>query len=199
MAVILTKDQPKVSLAKHAEASGLLRVNLNWTTHASSHGLFKKKSAPIDLDLACLYEFNNGEKNVVQALGNRFEAKHDGHKVIWLDGDDRSGESTEGENMFVDLAHASEIKRVLVFAYIYEGTPNWAAANGVVTLYPQSGDQVEIYLDEAREGYPSCAVALLENEGGELVVKREVRYVDGKQAAIDEAYGWGLNWHSAHK
>ena len=76
----------------------------------------------------------------------------------------------------------NEIRRILVFAFIYEGVPNWASADGVVTLYPASGPEIEVRLDEADTGSPTCAIAMLENKGGELVVHREVRYIRGGQA-----------------
>lgn len=66
---------------------------------------------------------------------------------IKLDGDDRSGNTTGGENLHINLAHLSEFKRILIFAYIYDGTPNWSATDGIVTLYPPHGTEVEVRLD----------------------------------------------------
>ncbi len=101
--VTLTKSAPTVSLSKQqggGTASGELRVNLNWNTRPASGGLFKRQgSGSIDLDLGCLYELGNGRKGVVQALGNSFNSRNDGNPIISLDGDDRTGESTEGENL----------------------------------------------------------------------------------------------------
>lgn len=198
--VTLTKAAPAVSLAKHA---GTLRVNLNWNARpqGGGGGLFRRGPKPLDLDLGCLYEFTDGAKGVVQALGNAFTAHTaDGAtRVIWLDGDDRSGANDAGENMFVDLAHTARIKRILVFALIYEGAANWAAADGVVTLYPASGPQVEVRLDDPRDGARICGIAMLENTGGELTVRREVNYVNGGQRALDEAYGWGMRWTVGRK
>lgn len=201
--VSLTKAAPTVSLTKQASASGMLRVNLNWDARpaASSGGMFARAPKPIDLDLGCLYEFTDGSKGVVQALGNAFTATAGGvgTPIIRLDGDDRSGTNAGGENLFIDLTHAQSIRRIIVFALIYEGVPNWAAANGVVTLFPSSGPQVEVRLDEARDGVRLCAIAMLENVGGEIVVRREVRYIDGNQRTLDEAYGWGMRWAAGRK
>ncbi len=86
-----------------------------------------------------------------------------------------------------------------MFAYIYEGAPNWAAANGVVTLYPQGAAPIEVRLDEHAEGARSCAIALLTNSGGALTVQREIRYLRGVQRDLDGAYGWGLDWTSGRK
>jgi tellurite resistance protein TerA len=212
--VTLTKSTPTLSLTKQGSPGGQMRVNLNWTARPAGAApaggggfLSKLKSAAggagggaIDLDLGALYEFTDGLKGVVQALGDAFTAStRDGSKVLWLDGDDRSGASTGGENLFVDLSRSQQIKRVLVFAFIYEGTPNWAGANGVVTLYPASGPQVEVLLDEPASGQPTCAIAMLENVGGEIVVRREVKYIRGAQDKLDEAYGWGMDWRAGRK
>lgn len=201
--VTLTKSAPTVSLTKKAAAGGVLRVNLNWTARPPGQqgGFFARREPDIDLDLGCLYEFADGSKGVVQALGNSFRAGLPGapSPAIWLDGDDRSGANSGGENLFVDLHYAAHISRVLVFAYIYEGVPNWAAARALVTLTPPDGPQIEVALDEPRAGATSCAVALLAPSAGDFSVRREVHYVDGAQPQLDAAYGWGIRWSSARK
>ena len=197
--VTLTKSAPSVSLTKQGATSGQLRVNLNWTTGAKKGGFFKRAGGGVDLDLACLWEFTDGSKGIVQALGNSFQAPRQGQPIIYLDGDDRSGSAAGGENMYIDLAATQNIRRILIFAYIYEGAPNWAAANGVVTVFPNNGPQIEVFLDEADQSALSCAIALIENRGGELVINREVRYIRGAQDKVDEAYNWGLNWKAGRK
>jgi tellurite resistance protein TerA len=199
--VTLTKSAPTVSLTKRGAAGGVLRVNLNWNARPVERGLFRKSAPSLDLDLGCLYEFTDGSKGVVQALGNAFSAgpRDAREPVIWLDKDDRSGASSEGENLFVNLRYADRIRRVLVFALIYEGAPNWAEAQGVVTLFPASGPQVEVRLDDPREGARICGIAMLEGGAGDVSVRREVRYVMGGQRALDEAYGWGMRWTPGRK
>jgi tellurite resistance protein TerA len=197
--VTLTKQAPTVSLTKHGGGSALLRVNLNWDARPPAHGLFRKTQA-LDLDLGCLYEFADGSKGVVQALGNAFTAKNRaGQQLVWLDGDDRSGAVSNGENLFVELSDPAAIRRVLVFALIYEGAANWAAANGVATLLPLDAPPVEIRLDDPRDGARICAIAMIENAGGEVVVRREVNYLNGAQRLLDETYGWGMNWTKGRK
>jgi tellurite resistance protein TerA len=202
--VTLTKSAPSVSLTKQGGAGGQLRVNLQWSSGAAPQkkGLFGRLAGGgggIDLDLACLWEFTDGSKGVVQALGNAFQAPYRGAPIIRLDGDDRSGSAVGGENMFIDLSRINEIRRILVFTFIYEGVPNWASADGVVTLYPSAGPEIEVRLDEADSGSPTCVIAMLENRGGELVVQREVRYIRGGQADVDRAYGWGMEWARGSK
>jgi tellurite resistance protein TerA len=200
--VTLTKAQPSVSLSKRGATGGQLRVNLQWSSGAQpvKRGLFSRGgSGAIDLDLACLWEFTDGSKGVVQALGNAFQAPTHGVPIISLDGDDRSGSVAGGENMRIDLARVAEIRRILVFTFIYEGVPNWASADGVVTLYPASGPEIEVRLDEPDPQARTCVIAMLENRGGDLVVQREMNYIRGGQSDVDQAYGWGMQWARGRK
>lgn len=197
--VRLTKAAPTVSLAKHGGTRGMLQVNLNWDAKPPARGLFKKTSQ-LDLDLGCLYEFADGTKGVVQALGNAFSARNRaGSQLLRLDGDDRSGQVSTGENLFIDLSDPALFKRILVFALIYEGAANWAAAKGVATLTPAGAPPIEVLLDDPRDGARICAIALITNQNGEIVVKREVNYINGAQRALDQAYGWGMNWTAGRK
>jgi tellurite resistance protein TerA len=205
--VTLTKSAPSISLTKQGGAQGQLRVNLQWSQPAPQQqkGGFLSRltggGAPkgVDLDLACLWEFTDGSKGVVQALGNAFQAPYRGAPIIRLDGDDRSGSNVGGETMYIDLSRLNEIRRILVFTFIYEGVPNWASADGVVTLHPAQGPAIEVRLDEADSGSPTCVIAMLENKGGELTINREVRYIRGGQADVDRAYGWGMDWARGSK
>ena len=115
-----------------------------------------------------------------------------------LSGDDRFG-SPSGETLYINVDHRDEIKRMLIFVYIYDGTPAFDRTHAVVTLYPSTGPRVEIKLDERAPQARSCAVFMLENNKGELTVRREVKYVYGFQAELDRLYGWGLQWGRGYK
>lgn len=218
--ITLTKSAPAVSLTKGRGTGGTLRVNLNWTARPDADpaaapapkGFMKKLQAAaeqrmgggaIDLDLGCLYEYNDGSKGVVQALGNAFRDRHTlgANPICWLDGDDRSGAVSGGENLFIDLNQERSIKRILVFAFIYQGVPNWAGADAVVTLHPTDGPPVEIRLDEADNKAPMCAIALLTDNGAGagMAVQREVKYIQGGQSHLDKAYNWGMQWARGSK
>lgn len=198
----LTKSAPSISLTKGTGAGGQMRVNLNWSQGGQAAGGFFKRAiaagSSVDLDIGALYELRNGNKGVVQALGKTFGSLTS-EPYILLDGDDRSGQNTGGENLLINLDHLGDIKRVLVFAYIYEGAPNWAAADGVVTLHPQGAGPIEIRLDEAANNKRFCAIAMIQSDGTFLKINREVNYVSGSQADLDKAYNWGMNWTGARK
>ncbi|MEV0437047.1 tellurium resistance protein [Nocardia sp. NPDC050413] len=198
----LTKTERTVTLTKSGERQGAMRVNLNWTSGAPRKTGFLAKLAGlgggIDLDLGCLYELADGSKGVIQALGNSFGAL-DKPPYIALDADDRSGAAAGGENLHINLERPELFRRVLIFAMIYEGAANWAAVDGVVTMYPTSGPQIEVRLDSAVAGARICAIALLTNTGKGMTVQREVNYITGNQAALDRDYQWGLKWAAGSK
>ncbi len=198
--ISLTKDAPSVSLTKAGQAQGVLRVNLNWTAKPAKSGFMNKLTGvgAIDLDLGCLYELADGSSGGIQAVGRNF-GNLNAHPYIQLDGDDRTGAVAGGENLLINLADPSRFKRILIFAMIYQGVSRWTQANGVVTLYPTAGPEIEVRLDAGDTPATICAIALLENRGGQLVVNREVRYVEGSLRNVDAAYGWGLNWTTGTK
>ncbi|MET7924784.1 TerD family protein [Streptomyces sp. NPDC005349] len=207
--VTLTKAAPSVSLAKQGGTSGAMRVNLNWEVRKQFKGWGSKlgravaQHADLDLDLCALYELTDGRKGVVQALGNAFGALNR-PPYIHLDGDDRTGAVSSGENLTINLDHKNELRRVLIFVTIYEGARSFADLHATVTLQPQFGAAVDFSLDECTVPSTVCALALITNTGSDLTVQREARYLVPErgvspQRTVDYAYGWGMNWTPGRK
>ncbi|WP_307516359.1 TerD family protein [Streptomyces sp. W4I9-2] len=207
--VTLTKSAPSVSLAKQGGTSGALRVNLNWEVRKQFKGWGAKLGravamhADLDLDLCALYELADGRKGVVQSLGNAFGSLTR-PPFIHLDGDDRTGALSTGENMSINLDHKDLLRRVLIFVTIYEGARSFADLHATVTLQPQNGAAIDFSLDECTVPSTVCALALITNNGGDLTVQREARYLVpdrgvSPQRTIDAAYGWGMNWTPGRK
>lgn len=193
MAVELKKGQ-KVNLKKKVPIGEIL-INLNWD-QPKKRFLFGPR--PIDLDLGCLYELKNGRKGTVQALGKAF-GNLNAEPWIALDGDDRTGASAAGENLRINGAKIPEIQRVLVYTFIYEGAANWQTANGVVTLRYPGNEDIIVRMDEYNNARRMCAIALLQNDGGDgFSVEKQVTFFDG-HAQMDKAYGWGMRWVAGRK
>lgn len=207
--VTLTKEAPSVSLTKQGGTSGALRVNLNWQVHKQFSGWGSKlgravaQHSDLDLDLCALFELSDGRKGVVQALGNAFGALHQ-PPYIHLDGDDRTGAMSSGENLTVNLDHKQDFRRILIFVTIYAGARSFADLHATVTLTPASGAAVDFSLDECTVPSTVCALALITNNGGDLIVQREARYLVPErgvspQRTVDHVYGWGMNWTPGRK
>ncbi len=214
----LEKRGDKISLDKRdSQGYGRIRVNLNWNRNGAATAapakaeptgfmskLFSKPAGAngIDLDIGCLFEMSDGARSAVQALGNTWGA-YDRPPYIHLEADDRTGTVSSGENLYINGVHFERIKRVLIYAFIYEGVPNWAATDGTVTIEIPGQPTVEVKLDsDSRQ--MMCAIAMLENQGGNLQVTKLVEYFggEGKKTAhqlMDERYGFGLNWSAGRK
>lgn len=198
----LTKKGQTINLQKKSGLLGEIVVNLNWNQQQQKSGGFFSsllgKNKGIDLDLGCLYELTNGEKGCVQALGNSFGSLN-GAPFIQLDGDDRTGAASGGENLRINGNEIAQIKRLVVYTFIYEGVANWSQADGVVTLTYPGGQDIEVRLDETRSGLTMCAIAMIENVNNETFkVERLVEYFNGHRE-LDKAYGWGMQWRSGSK
>lgn len=207
--VTLTKEAPSVSLTKQGGTSGTMRVNLNWQVRKQFKGWGAKLGravaahSDLDLDLCALYELTDGRKGVVQALGNAFGSL-DRPPYIHLDGDDRTGALSSGENLTINLDHKDQLRRVVIFVTIYEGARSFADLDATVTLQPQHGAPVDFSLGECTVPSTVCALALITNTGSDLVVQREARFLVpdrgvSPQRTIDYAYGWGMNWTPGRK
>lgn len=201
MAINLNKGQ-KVNLKKSSNNGlGEILVNLNWNSKPAKKGFFASLfgwNNGIDLDLGCLYELKNGRKGTVQALGKSFGSFANA-PYISLDGDDRTGESLNGENLRINGNKISEIKRILVYTYIYEGVANWQQADAVVTIkYPNAEDLI-VRMDSYNSSQIMCGLALFENINNETFsVEKIVRFYSGHEN-LDKAFNWGLKWKPGRK
>lgn len=192
----LEKRKP-ISLEKPAQGFEEINVNLNWTVGEQKRGLFGGTKGGIDLDLGCMLEMTNGDKSVIQALGGNF-GDLDRQPYVKLLGDDRTGAATAGETLLINGRHWSHLKRVLIYAFIYEGAPNWAAANAVVTIVAPGSPKLVVELDEHSRNKGMCAIALLENDAGRIRVTKVVDYFAGHKL-VDQAFGFGFNWTAGRK
>lgn len=221
--VTLEKRGDKVSLDKRGSKSfGRMHVNLNWNQSAISPdqagqgapaktGFLARltgaaapsgKPAGIDLDIGCMFEMADGRPGLVQALGNAW-GDYERRPYIKLEGDDRTGAVTGGENIYINGEHFDEIKRALIFTFIYHGAPNWAATDGVVTITIPNQSPIEVRLNQGGN-QRMCAIAMIENRGGEMQVTKLEEYFSQQGATsahelMDRRYGFGLKWKTGTK
>ncbi|MGH8853876.1 MAG: TerD family protein [Telluria sp.] len=217
--VTLEKRGDKVSLDKRAgKGFGRIHVNLNWNQSTpaappqpAKTGFFDKlvgAAAPrkgrsgIDLDLGCMYELADGRRGLVQALGKAW-GDLEREPYIKLDADDRTGAVAGGENLYINGERFDQIRRALIFSFIYEGVPNWSATDGVVTIAAPDQAPIEVRLDGGGNQM-MCAIALIENKGGSLQVTKLAEYFQSMSGTsahelMDRHFGFGLRWKTGSK
>lgn len=201
--VSLTKEKPSISLAKR-DNFGEIRINLNWhrgeNTGASGgflSNMFGGGNKGIDLDLGAFAELQNGQKLVIQALGNAF-GDYRREPYIQLQGDDRTGEVSDGEWLHINGGEWKHIRQILIYAFIYQGVPSWDKTDGVVTVHVPGQPPIETRLTEGDNRRTMCAIARLVNENGSIKVERLNRFFKN-QSDMDEAFGWGFRWKAGSK
>ena len=202
MAINLQKGR-KVQLKKASSTGiGQVLINLNWNSTPLGfwanfwYSLFG--GGGIDLDLGCMYELKNGDKGTVQALGNKFGLLRM-PPYISLDGDDRTGESSEGENLRIEGNQISQIKRVLVYTFIYDCVANWRDADAIVTIKSKNSEDIIIKPDSFDSKYTMFAIALIENVNDEAFSIEKIAQYYRDHIELDHAFHWGLNWRPGRK
>lgn len=202
MAIKLEKsgDFHKINLDKSENAESLrVHVNLDWEELKKKEGgffkkIFGSKSSP-DLDLGCMYEMTNGQKGVIQPLGGNFGSKINS-PYIFLDKDDRTGSSSDGENMY--LFRADSIKKVMFFSFIYEGADDFQSVRGRMFFKISNGEEVYLELNNPDGNRSFCAAALIQNIDSQITIVKEEKYFGDHQAA-DAHYGFGFRWQYGNK
>lgn len=180
-----------------------LTVTLSWNNIVAEakgflpHFLRAKKG--VDLDLGCLYELTNGKRGSVQAFGKLMGAL-DAPPYIKLSGDERTG-NTQGadESLLIDGANWENVKRFLVYAYIYNGPTNWRAIKPEMRVDVSGVDQPMIVtLAAPRSDLPICALATVENLQGGVRLTNHSEYFSS-HPEMDRAFGYGLKWEDGAK
>ncbi len=195
--ITLEKSNPSVSLKKTGSTFGEIILNLNWNQGSAKKGFFGGGAKKIDLDLGVMFEMHDGFKGCIQALGGSF-GSFDFEPWIELSGDDRTGSVATGETIRVNGRHFDQIKRIGVFALIYDGVPNWRQTDGIVRMNIPGQPEIEVQMNEGDDNRRLCGIALIDNVGGNLQMKRHMKYYrDQKQFADD--IGIRLRWEVGSK
>jgi len=186
-------DSTKIDLSKHSTDKSEIHVNLNWNQVIKKGGFFRKTES-LDLDLGCMYELATGEKGVIQALGGNFGSKTY-FPYIALDKDDRTGTSTDGENIFI--TRPDLIKKLVIFSFIYEGHSDFLEANAVLKIKGMNND-ITINLDNPRPYLTFCIGVLIENDKGIIKIQKIDEYVKD-HIDCDKMFGFNFNWKTGTK
>lgn len=209
MAIVLTKqgDQHRINLEKTPAPSEEIVINLDW-----SQGGFLKKmfGSAVDLDLGCFYELRNGKKMLIDGLqfsqnrgGNRNQVTNQGcytqAPFIWHHGDDRGTSASSGENISVNPQGINQIKRMVIYTFIFEGAAKWSDTNAVVKVKVPGQEEVVVEMGNHNTNQRFCAIAEL-NFGGDnsITVKKLVTF-HNSHSDCDKVYGWGFNYTPGKK
>ncbi|PCH99170.1 MAG: Tellurium resistance protein TerA [Alphaproteobacteria bacterium] len=163
-------------------------------------GLIKKATRQgVDLDLGCLYELTDGTRGVLQPFGELFGNYNDA-PFIHHSGDERTGDAAgDDESLSVNGQEWPNIKRILLYTYIYQGPNNWNAIKPEITI--NLNDDTEPFTIRPalkNNDLTICAIATLKNIKNGMQVVKHGEYFNS-QAAMDRSFGFGLQWEDGAK
>lgn len=188
--VKLDKQNPSINLTKTTAGFGRISVNLNWNQNPPSlKKSFFSRNKAVDLDLCALIKYKTEGIYAIQALGQRF-GDYDRHPYVFLDGDDRAGTISQGENLFINGDKWDKIERIVVFAAIYDGVASWSDTDAVINMVIPNQPEIEVRLSDS-SNHRICAIIELTNQGGSIRANREVRYFNDI-GDMDRHYKFGF-------
>jgi tellurite resistance protein TerA len=169
---------------------------------AKNGGLFgavkKVAGAGVDLDLGCLYEMADGTRGAIQAFGEKF-GDFNKPPFMQLSGDERTGNKKgEDESIFVNGTKWNEIKKILVYVYIYEGASNWKEVRPQIVIDVPGENDLVMALGNYDDVLDLCVIGELENVRGGIKLTNRSEYFPGHEE-MDRAYGFGLEWGDGKK
>ncbi|MFK7839431.1 MAG: Tellurium resistance protein TerA [Bdellovibrionales bacterium] len=199
-------NEPGQNIAINCGDNGFedILIGVEWdNTHVQDVGFFQKllkrvQKEGVDLDIGCLYEMADGTRGAIQAFGEKF-GSFDAPPYISLSGDERTGDA-EGHDEFllVNGQHWNDIKRLLVYIYIYEGAPSWSEINPQIILDVPGENDLVVTLGAHNDHLCLCAVGGIENIRGGIKLTNYTEYFPG-HAEMDRAFGFGLDWADGTK
>lgn len=152
----------------------------------------------VDLDLGCLYELQNGARGCLQPFGEMHGA-YDKEPFIRLSGDERTGDKDgPDEQMVINGRKWPEIKRVLLYIYIYEGAADWESVKPEIFIDIPGDEDLKMTPYATKSNLMLCAVGMLENQHNGIKMINHSEYFPG-HAEMDRAFGFGLEWEDGEK
>lgn len=200
----LSHTGEKLAISPPEGGFGKIKVGAAWNNvkvdDTSFFGklLKRKLDANIDLDLGCLYEMQDGRRGAIQALGGQMGA-FDAAPYIHHSGDERTGDKDgDDEALYINGAKWPQIKRMLIYVYIYGGATDWAQVQPQIQLYLPDNRPLVITLSTHMKELALCTIAELVNVRDGISVTNFTEYFPG-HAEMDRAYGFGLEWDEGDK
>ncbi len=200
----LSEPGQSISISPGQEGFESILVGVAWDNIKSKNsGLFgrwfkKVAKVGVDLDIGCLYELQDGTRGSIQAFGEKFGDFND-PPYISLSGDERTGDA-EGhdEYLLINGKKWNEIKRILVYIYIYKGAPTWSEIKPQIVIDVPGENDLYVTLNAHDDKLSLCAVGELQNIRGGIKLTNTTEYFPGHQE-MDRAFGYGLEWADGQK
>lgn len=202
-------DSHKIDLSKSTDQQ--ITINLNWTQQKTA-GFFSSlfgSNKEIDLDLGCYWELQDGTASLIDGL--QFSQGRGGSREcltrqgcysqapwVWHCGDDRNGSSAEGENILVNPKGIRDLRRLVIYCFIYEGAAKWAESDAVVTVKVPNQPEIVVEMGKQTDPRTFCAIASIDFDDSQMSVRKDINFFNG-HADCSQYYGWGFEFSAGAK
>ncbi len=200
----LEKPGQYIAISPGKEGFESIMIGVAWDNIVTKNsGFFSKwfkkiRKIGVDLDIGCMYELQDGTRGSIQAFGEKF-GSFDEPPFISLSGDERTGDAKgHDEYLLVNGKKWNEIKRILVYIYIYEGAPSWSQIKPQIVIDVPGENDLYVTLNHHDDKLCLCAVGELENIRGGIRLTNRTEYFPGHEE-MDRAFGYGLKWADGRK
>ncbi len=195
----LSEPGQSIAISPGSQGFESIMIGVAWDNlHLQETGLFTKlfkkvRKVGVDLDIGCLYEMQDGTRGAIQAFGKKF-GDFENAPYISLSGDERTGNADgHDEYILVNGQKWNDIKRMLLYIYIYKGAPSWSVINPQVVIDVPGENDLYVTLKAHDDKLCLCAVGELESVRGGIKLTNRTEYFPGHEE-MDRAFGFGLNW-----
>jgi len=200
----LSEPGQSIAVSPSADEFEQMCISVEWDNiRSQKSGFFGKLlnkilKIGVDLDLGCLYEMQDGTRGAMQAFGGKYGALNT-PPFIQLSEDERTGEK-EGHDEFIIVngTHWPDIKRILIYIYIYDGALRWSDVQPKVFLDIPGENDLVVRLQNHNDTLPLCVVGEIENIRNGIKLTNRTEFFPGHHE-MDRAYGFGLNWTDGSK
>ena len=197
---------PGETMSMSPPKGGLDRINIGAAWDNVKTPLFGKigrflglsRKANIDLDLGCLYEMADGRRGAIQAFGGPY-GSFDADPYICLSGDERTGDAPgDDEYISINGRHWDQIRRVIIYIYIYEGAIDWAQVKPQIHVRIPGQSPMVVTPGTHHRELALCVIGGIENVRAGLKLTNYTEFYPG-HVEMDRAFGFGLQWDDGAK
>jgi tellurite resistance protein TerA len=90
------------------------------------------------------------------------------------------------------------IRRMVVFALIYEGAADFKSVGGYLSIRDGDGSETLVELNNPDANRTFCAIAMVTNTGGGIEIRKEERYFT-RHRECDAFFQFGFDWTPGQK
>jgi tellurite resistance protein TerA len=193
-----------IALSPGPNGFGTIYVGCSWNLRRAKDSSFfgkllgRTKAIKVDLDLGCLYELQDGSRGALQAFGKN-HGSFDHAPFISLSHDERTGAAPgDDESMRINGTGWQNIKRMVIYAYIYDGAVDWSRVRPEICVKVPGNNALSVKPQVHLQNLSVVAICLVENVRNGFKLTNLTEYFPG-QSEMDRAYGFGLQWDDGMK